>query len=932
MTRLLLVGWDAADWKIIDPLLSRGEMPNLARVIAGGVRGTLATIHPPLSPMVWTSIATGKRPAKHGIHGFTEPTEDGLAIRPVSHLGRTAKAFWNILNQSGKRSVVVGWWPSHPAEPIRGAMVSDLFAPGAQDQAVRPLAPGSVHPAEQQAALAELRVHATEITGEILSLFVAEWQRIDQQKDRSLYDLAGIIAETMSIHNAATALMAETEWDLAAIYYAGIDHFSHRFMRYHAGRRIGPQQATDPALFRDIVRNAYRYHDLMLGRLIALAGPGCDVLVLSDHGFHSDSMLPDHIPAEAAGPAVEHRDVGILAFRGAGVRAGERLAGASVLDIAPTVLHAFGLPAGADMDGKVLLNAFTDARLPPRIPSWEEVAGEDGRHPLDRRFDPETAALTLAHLVDLGYIAPQGESAARAVHDCLAENRYNLARAHLDAGETAQAIALLEALIADDAEQLRYHQHLVAALVTERRYATALRRLDDLDAAAADIAHRAAAELGRRRATRPDAELAGREDRDRREVFERRALSEKLGGFAFERMLMRASVLLARARPADREQVRPLLRALAARRRLRRPLAFFLAQGFAAIGEPATAMACLARLRRIDPDHWRALALEARLAARAGQWQRAGERAAGSLALQYDQPAQHRLLGIALLRQGDRVAAEREFRVAIAQAPGFAKAHQSLASLLRHDPARATEAVLPQARASQILSRRSRATATEYAAPPEAEAAPGASCQPVPPFERLAPPVTRSDIVTIVTGLPRTGTSMMMQILAAAGIPAYTDGARAADTDNARGYLEHARATQLHRDATWLPEARGMAVKIVAPLLPYLPGRGAFRIVFMHRDLDETIASQRAMLARLNRAGGPRDDAALSQAFAGQLAHVRGWLERRHDLAVIAVDFVATLAQPQATAARLAAFLGHPFNIEAAAAAVAPELRRQRGA
>ena len=118
MKRLLLIGWDAADWKIIHPLLAKGEMPHLARLIAEGVRGNIATIYPPLSPMLWTSIATGKRAHKHGIHGFIEPAEDGMSVHPISNLGRKTKAFWNILNQHGKRSVVVGWWPSHPAERL----------------------------------------------------------------------------------------------------------------------------------------------------------------------------------------------------------------------------------------------------------------------------------------------------------------------------------------------------------------------------------------------------------------------------------------------------------------------------------------------------------------------------------------------------------------------------------------------------------------------------------------------------------------------------------------------------------------------------------------------------------------------------------------------------------------------------------------------
>src|SRR5262245_30618748 len=143
---LLLVGWDAADWKIIDPLLARGEMPHLASLISSGVRGNLATIYPALSPMLWTSIATGKRPPKHGICGFTDPTRDGMAIRPISSLGRKTKAIWNILHQNGKRSIVVGWWPSQPAEPIAGAMVSNQFPPAATEVPGGPMLSGTVWP------------------------------------------------------------------------------------------------------------------------------------------------------------------------------------------------------------------------------------------------------------------------------------------------------------------------------------------------------------------------------------------------------------------------------------------------------------------------------------------------------------------------------------------------------------------------------------------------------------------------------------------------------------------------------------------------------------------------------------------------------------------------------------------------------------------
>jgi predicted AlkP superfamily phosphohydrolase/phosphomutase len=108
-------------------------MPNMARFIDEGVIGNLATLYPELSPMLWTSIATGKRPFKHGILGFTEPSPDGEGLRPITNISRKTKAIWNILSQSGKKCNVVSWWPSHPAASslssvafIRSSGVSSL--------------------------------------------------------------------------------------------------------------------------------------------------------------------------------------------------------------------------------------------------------------------------------------------------------------------------------------------------------------------------------------------------------------------------------------------------------------------------------------------------------------------------------------------------------------------------------------------------------------------------------------------------------------------------------------------------------------------------------------------------------------------------------------------------------------------------------------
>jgi predicted AlkP superfamily phosphohydrolase/phosphomutase len=126
--RVLLIGWDAADWKFINPLIERGLMPTLERFIDTGVIGNIATLHPILSPMLWNSIATGKRAYQHGILGFVEPDPHSGGVRPVSSTSRKVKAIWNILTQSGIDSNVVSWFAGHPVEPINGVAVSPLFA------------------------------------------------------------------------------------------------------------------------------------------------------------------------------------------------------------------------------------------------------------------------------------------------------------------------------------------------------------------------------------------------------------------------------------------------------------------------------------------------------------------------------------------------------------------------------------------------------------------------------------------------------------------------------------------------------------------------------------------------------------------------------------------------------------------------------------
>ena len=818
-------------------------------------------------------------------------------------------------------------------------MVSDHFALKAEEAVDRPMRPDAVSPASWRERLADLRVHPSEVDGDILKLFVPGWEAIDQSKDKSLHDLAGIIAETMSVHAAATELIENEPWDLAAVYYSGIDHFSHRFMRYHAGkaRRREPGD-TDPALFNGVVANGYRYHDVMLGRLLALAGEDCAVMVLSDHGFHSDRLLPDHIPAEAAGPAVEHRNFGIFCLCGPGVRAGQEIYGASVLDVAPTALHVMGLPAGRDMDGKVMLNAFTGPVDARSIESWEEVEGDAARHPPGEQFDPAEAAESLKQLIALGYVAPPKADARDAVADCLQEQRYNLARAHVDEGRPDLAMPLLRELIAKDREA-RFYFVLFHCLLSMQDFAGYRRLLVEFDQACQDFSARAIEELKRRRAEKADRDVAptrvGREDNAaRREHYERRQLAEKATGYVTERMFLRCRLILIRGRlPRQREWARGMLEQLA---RVRKPplsLRLFLAEAFASLKDYDRALEFLDRVRSADRDNWEALGLAARIHLAARRWDKAVDSAVESLSLVYAQPALHHVLGLALARLGERERAEGALRAAVALAPEYPAAMEALGRLVSRDRSRIGEGSLMMARArelsKQIKERRSKRR-VDVAAPGPAQP----SEQAPPAFEqtRANPPADRSQVITVVAGLPRSGTSMMMQMLAAAGVPPYTDHKRLADEDNPRGYLEHEKAAALHQDASWIADARGKAVKVVAHLLRFLPPGEQYRVIFMHRDLDEVIASQQVMLKRLKRAGGGLSDERLRNVYMSQLVQVQTLLRRRADIAVLSVTYSDALTDPSATAARLSRFLGPPFDAASAAAAVDPTRRRQSAA
>ncbi|MGC1227296.1 MAG: tetratricopeptide repeat protein, partial [Candidatus Sulfotelmatobacter sp.] len=645
-----------------------------------GVIGNLATLRPILSPMLWNSIATGKRPDKHGIHGFMEPDPQTGGVRPTTSTSRKVKAIWNILTQRGHKTHVLGWFAGHPAEPINGVSVSDLFpytvAPIDQEW---PLPPGTVHPESLRDTFAKLRMHPAEVTEAAILPWIPRAAEIDQEKDRGLQSFAKILAENCSIHNAATWILQNEPWDFLAVYYNGIDHFCHGFMHFHPPRMEGlPEDKFE--IYKDVVNGAYRFHDMMLETLLTLAGPDATVLLVSDHGFHSDHLRPRGIPREPAGPAVQHRQFGIFCMKGEHIKQDERIYGATLLDVTPTILTLFGLPIGEDMDGRVLVQAFEEPPPVERISSWENEPGECGMHPADLRMDPAAAQAVLQQFVALGYIQPPSESQAKAAEMAVREQQYNLGRVYLDTQRYPEALPIFEELTQKWPGQPRFIQHLAQCYWALGRRTEAKKLLEPLltfepkdDAKDEPKENQAPADGDQEIAQNEDgtkATPAPDQSGNAQEAKPRPWADLLMGIIHFEEGDMEAALSsLLKAEKSD-----PHLPDLHLR----------IGETYLRQRRIPDAERAFQRALEIDGDRAEAHLGLAVVCLRQRRNEEAAEHALLAVGLLHYLPLGHFYLGVALARLGHRERAALAFETSVSMLPGLIAAHRWLAALYMH--------------------------------------------------------------------------------------------------------------------------------------------------------------------------------------------------------------------------------------------------------
>jgi Tfp pilus assembly protein PilF len=414
MPKVLLIGWDGAGWNRIHPLLDSDAMPNLARMIETGVMGDLSTLTPLCSPLLWTSVATGTYADRHGILDTMEPDPVTGGVRPATRASIETTQIWDILAQEGLRCYAIGWPVTHPAKGP-ASCVSDRFALGLPD---------SVHPPALESKLLALRFHPQEWTGDELHLFVPEMAQIDQDKDKRLAKLAVILAEAVSVHAAATTLLESDEWDFSAVWFGAL------------GRACELFPAGTDEIYKGVVSGVYRFLDLLLGRLLNLAGPQTVVMLVSDRtaGEHELLSLTGREPR------------GLLCASGLRIEADELAFGAGLLDIAPTILSLFGYAPAPGMPGR----AITEICPSTPVRNVQDLALSP--------TDEISLDLDVLELEASGYTDTVAAGWRREAEAAKTRRDFHLARVFMAQERFAEAVPLLEQLTAQDAVlEIRFH-------------------------------------------------------------------------------------------------------------------------------------------------------------------------------------------------------------------------------------------------------------------------------------------------------------------------------------------------------------------------------------------------------------------------------------------------------------------------------------------
>ncbi len=404
--RLVVLGLDALDWPFVDELVARGVMPHFAALLPRSAHAVLEVPEPLISPVVWTTIATGVNPEFHGVLDFLEPDPGGGPPRPVSAASRQVPALWEMVAAAGRSTATIGWWATFPAEaPPGGAVYSDRLTE--QLLGLSASVPRLADPPDAEARAHRVAVKATEVTAEMVAPFapltgeeLAAVRRGATSWDDPVGGLAKLLAATATIERLTEA---ELDRGTAVVlsYLEGTDTVGHLF----APMMSPPLPGVDPVLarrFGGVPERYFAHVDAWLGRILQHLGPDDRLVIVSDHGFAWGQRRP-RVPsgAHTATAVLWHQREGVFLAYGRGVEPSRNRRRLQILDVAPTLLALAGLPPAPEMPGKKPDWLPTDA--PAGRVNYATLLPR--RAPVAVELPPEAREEELAKLRALGYLA-----------------------------------------------------------------------------------------------------------------------------------------------------------------------------------------------------------------------------------------------------------------------------------------------------------------------------------------------------------------------------------------------------------------------------------------------------------------------------------------------------------------------------------------------
>jgi predicted AlkP superfamily phosphohydrolase/phosphomutase/Tfp pilus assembly protein PilF len=376
---VIWLGLDALDWDLLDRLASEGKMPNWKRLTESGYTARLRSFMPLLSPIVWTTLATGVGPETHRVLDFQEVDPKTGQKVPISGRSRAVPAVWNVASAEGLKVGVVGWWASHPAEEVDGFFVSDHVSPILFESLPRA---GAAYPVSLSAGIEQIVAREGRVSDADLAAFLdMSVEEIAKERagtaglENRVVALARIVAATRIQQRIARELYDRNLPDLMMLYLEGTDAIGHVFAPF-VPPRMSCVSDQDFARFHRAADAYYTMVDRIIGQWMRRADEdGATLIVNSDHGFKwGEDRSCERASLNPGTAGFWHQMDGVFAAYGARVRHGAGRGKASVFDVEPTVAALLGLPVDGRETGRLLGAAFPGLKSPARRDLFAQIA------------------------------------------------------------------------------------------------------------------------------------------------------------------------------------------------------------------------------------------------------------------------------------------------------------------------------------------------------------------------------------------------------------------------------------------------------------------------------------------------------------------------------------------------------------------------------